>query len=246
MTNSSLSPRADEDVDSGLLYYSQGNQVFRVQAARNEIRGLIIARNNFASYLHRRMTLTPSGFVPYSQATAPPTSSPACKKEKAGNGDNDDDDDAMWAELDGGGAGASNQAEEEVALLPPPIDDEWGCKKCYARDSCMLFRRVRPPFPPFFRLPTYRFPPLSSQTVEGELEISTDESDPLQVLYEDKTGHLTEAHAEFFRHWEKLISYEEQEMMRFKREIWTMQADEREKVGRCALSFVFPRSQRRV
>jgi DNA replication ATP-dependent helicase Dna2 len=51
-------------------------------------------------------------------------------------------------------------------------------------------------------------------------------------MFEDKTGHLTPAHTEFFKKWEKLISFEEQELVRFKKEIWTMGAEERMKVGR--------------
>lgn len=72
----------------------------------------------------------------------------------------------------------------------------------------------------------------SHQTVEGEAEISTDETDPLQIMYEAKTGHLTDTHAAFFKKWETLISYEEQELVRFKKEIWTMGAAERMAVGR--------------
>lgn len=51
-------------------------------------------------------------------------------------------------------------------------------------------------------------------------------------MYEDKTGFLTEAHTTFFRKWESLISFEEQEQVRFKKEIWTMGADERMRHGR--------------
>lgn len=51
-------------------------------------------------------------------------------------------------------------------------------------------------------------------------------------MYEDKTGHLKEAHTAFFRKWESLISFEEQEQVRFKKEIWTMGADERMRHGR--------------
>ena len=32
------------------------------------------------------------------------------------------------------------------ALLPPTLDEERVCKKCYAADACMLYRRVSPPF----------------------------------------------------------------------------------------------------
>ncbi|GAA5861587.1 hypothetical protein JCM8547_008083 [Rhodosporidiobolus lusitaniae] len=206
-----MGDRFDEDIDSGLLYYTQGNEVFRVQAARNEVRGLIIARNDFATYLHRRMTLSPSGSPAASQKQKTPIKS---QEEKVAK-EEDEDEDAMWAELDEAGTPSASQVEE-LALLPPPIDDEWACKKCYSRDACMLFRR----------------------TVEGNLAISATEHDPLQALYEDKTGHLTEEHAEFFKHWEKLISYEEQELVRFKKEIWTMGAEERQKTGRCFANMV--------
>lgn len=70
-----------------------------------------------------------------------------------------------------------------------------------------------------------------SQAVDGDTEI-TDEDAPLQLMYEDKTGFLTETHTTFFKKWEKLISYEEQELVRFKKEIWTMGAEERMQVGR--------------
>lgn len=68
--------------------------------------------------------------------------------------------------------------------------------------------------------------------MEGDVEISSDETNPLQVAYELKTGHLTSEHLDFFKKWEKLISYEEQELVRFKKEIWTMTAEERAKFGR--------------
>lgn len=71
--------------------------------------------------------------------------------------------------------------------------------------------------------------------MDGDESISTDEDDPLQVLYESKTGHLTEEHQTFFRDWERMISLEEQELVRFKKEIWTMDAEERMKVGRCVV-----------
>lgn len=75
--------------------------------------------------------------------------------------------------------------------------------------------------------------------MEGELSIDEDEG--LDEIYQDKTGHLTEVHAQFFRDWEKLISLEEQETVKYKKEIWTMGAEERMALGR----FVFPSSNRR-
>jgi DNA replication ATP-dependent helicase Dna2 len=49
----------------------------------------------------------------------------------------------------------------------------------------------------------------------------------------DKTSHLTPAHAEFFARWETLIALEEQDLVRFRKELWTMGAEERERHGRC-------------
>ncbi|GAA6010418.1 hypothetical protein JCM10207_001295 [Rhodosporidiobolus poonsookiae] len=209
-----MSDRYDQDVDSGLLYYTKTNEIFRVQAARNELRGLILARNRFATFLHRRMTLTPSGAPAATQSTVLPSQLAADGEVEKEESEDEDDEDALWADM--GTPRPSASQAGEVALLPPPIDDERSCKKCYVNDACMLFRR----------------------TVEGDLDLCADSGDPLQVIYADKTGHLTDAQAEFFRHWEKLVSYEEQELVRYKREIWTMQAEEREKVGRCFANMV--------
>ena len=50
---------ADVPVPAGLLYYSQLNSILRVEAKPNEIRALIIARNELADYLSRKR-MTPS------------------------------------------------------------------------------------------------------------------------------------------------------------------------------------------
>ena len=52
-------------------------------------------------------------------------------------------------------------------------------------------------------------------------------------LYEKKTGHLTSAHCDFFEHWENLISLEEQNIHRFRQELWSLTARDRESEGRC-------------
>lgn len=75
-----------------------------------------------------------------------------------------------------------------------------------------------------------------SQAVDGDEAICDDETDPLQLIYAEKTDHITPAHADFFKHWERLISLEEQELVRFKKEIWTLKADEREQLGRHVIS----------
>ncbi len=42
------------DVSSGLLYYTQNDEVVQVPANRNELRGLILGRNELAMYMMRR------------------------------------------------------------------------------------------------------------------------------------------------------------------------------------------------
>lgn len=44
------------EVPSGLLYYTQSEEIMRVASPRNELRGLIMARNELASYMMRKRT----------------------------------------------------------------------------------------------------------------------------------------------------------------------------------------------
>lgn len=110
---------SDEVIDTGLLYYSQSNQIFRVQAARNEIRSLLITRNQFATFLHRRMHLSRTSDKPK-------------KYKKKQEEDEDEFDEYFTPEIE----------VEQPLLMPEPIDSERDCKWCYASDACMLFRKV--------------------------------------------------------------------------------------------------------
>jgi DNA replication ATP-dependent helicase Dna2 len=65
-----------------------------------------------------------------------------------------------------------------------------------------------------------------------------DTSSPIADTYELKTSHLTSAQLDFFRKWERLISLEEKDIHRFKKELWTMGAKEREEKGRCFAGMV--------
>jgi DNA replication ATP-dependent helicase Dna2 len=48
------SERYGVDVSSGLLYYTQSEEVVQVPIGQNELRGLMIARNEMAGYITRR------------------------------------------------------------------------------------------------------------------------------------------------------------------------------------------------
>lgn len=65
-----------------------------------------------------------------------------------------------------------------------------------------------------------------------------DDASLIASIYDRKTSHLTLSQAEFFKQWENLITLEEQDAIRFKKELWTMSAEEREEKGRCFSSMV--------
>ena len=56
--------------------------------------------------------------------------------------------------------------------------------------------------------------------------------DPIIELYEEKTGHLTKKDVAFFKKWETLLTVEEQDMGRFRSQLWTMTSVQRAKTGR--------------
>ncbi|KAK4052776.1 DNA replication endonuclease-helicase Dna2 [Microbotryomycetes sp. JL201] len=208
----------DEEIASGLLYYSQSNSVVRVQAARNELRGLILARNEFATFLHRRTTISPFQLGGLSQSSQPDRTTDRIQDKSRDTVVQapalvlDDDEEAMWAAAGGYSidSGFEPDIEDEPRLLPIAIDDTRICKRCYTKDACMLFRSA----------------------VDGDNIISNDPESELQADYEEKTGFLTQEHKSFFKHWERLVSLEEQDVVRHKKEIWTMSAEDRMKAGR--------------
>ncbi|RPD65180.1 Dna2-domain-containing protein [Lentinus tigrinus ALCF2SS1-7] len=166
-----MGERYGTEIPSGLLYYTQSEEVVRVPAARNELRALLVARNAMAGHMMSR--LRAKGAVSSSEGDA---------------------------------EGVQNVADLE-SFLPPTIDDNRTCGKCFALDTCMLYRKA----------------------VEGVEDTTSDIAD----IYELKTGHLTLVQAAFFKKWEALISLEEKDIIRFRKELWTMSADERESKGRC-------------
>ena len=74
------------------------------------------------------------------------------------------------------------------------------------------------------------------------MENVTDEASQIADIYAEKTGHLSQSHADFFKTWERLIALEERDMIRFKKELWTLGAGEREILGRCFANMVLDTS----
>jgi DNA replication ATP-dependent helicase Dna2 len=142
-----LSDRYDINVTCGMLYYMETNKTFRVEGIRNEIRHMIIERNELACYVHDKLA------------------------------------------------------------LPPMIKKQHLCKSCYSKSACFTYHKL--------------------------CEDGTAESSGVGDKFAEVVGHLTPTHQTFFRKWDDLLTKEERDTMKFRRELWTMLGSEREAVGRC-------------
>ncbi|KAJ1025854.1 hypothetical protein NDA16_002480 [Ustilago loliicola] len=182
-----MSDRYGVRVSDGLLYYSKSGELHRISRSRNEVRSLIIGRNELAHYLRHDTS--------------------RLRKAKV-----------------------EEPAAESAPVLPPTIDSEHKCRRCYAVDGCMLFRRavenvVEPS-------------DIAVGDIEGNVmqeagKLLLSRRTPIADVYEQKTQHLNDVHLEFFRKWDRLLNLEEEDAVRFRREMWTMTADQRERIGRC-------------
>lgn len=142
-----FSDRYDIEVTCGVLYYLETAKTFRVERVRNEIRHMIIQRNELACYVRDKLD------------------------------------------------------------LPPMIKKEFMCKKCYAQTSCFTYHKL--------------------------VEDGNGETSGMGEIFEQEVKHLTPKHQEFFRKWDNLLTKEERDSMKFRRELWTMLSSEREALGRC-------------
>lgn len=192
-------------VPAGLLYYSQLNSILRVEAKPNEIRALIIARNELAGYLSAKRKVPSSWMV-----------APSLPLRRGIQSDTSEFHAKADPETDIEDTGTGQ-------FLPATIDNPRECRSCYAVDSCMLYRKVMI----FHLVSRVALTPL--QAVD---QVPETEEDPIAELYAEKSGHMSEADGAFFRKWETLLTVEEQEIGRFRSQLWTMTAASREKTGR--------------
>ncbi|KAJ3036787.1 Tripartite DNA replication factor [Rhizophlyctis rosea] len=80
------------------------------------------------------------------------------------------------------------------------------CQRCYALDTCTVYHKG--------------------------LESGTADTSGLGSLFDKKTAHMTPEHVAFFDKWDRLVTLEEGDMQRFRKEMWTMTGAERQKIGR--------------
>lgn len=96
--------------------------------------------------------------------------------------------------------------------LPPVLKREHLCKRCYAQTSCFTYHKL--------------------------LENGDGETSGVKEVFDEAVGHLQSQHQTFFRKWDELLTKEERDCMKFRRELWTMLSTEREQVGRCFANMV--------
>ncbi|RDA92458.1 hypothetical protein CP533_6434 [Ophiocordyceps camponoti-saundersi (nom. inval.)] len=96
---------------------------------------------------------------------------------------------------------------ERSVQLPPMLKSKHVCGRCYAKTSCFIYHRLAD---------------------EGDAE-----SSGMDDKFDELVKHLTPSHREFFVRWENLLTKEEKEGQKTKRELWTMTSGEREKKSRC-------------
>ena len=142
-----LSDRYDIDIVYGVLYYMETSAMSRIPAVRNELRHMVMQRNELASYIRERLQ------------------------------------------------------------LPPMLQNAFKCGRCYAKTSCFLYHKLS--------------------------EDGTTESAGVKEKFNEVVAKLKPVHQEFFKKWDLLLTREESEMFKFRRELWTMLSHEREKLGRC-------------
>ena len=91
--------------------------------------------------------------------------------------------------------------------LPPMIKRPYVCSKCYAQTPCFVYHKL--------------------------VDDGNGETSGMGENFEDLVKHLNPHHQQFFSKWDDLLTKEEKDVVKFRRELWTMQSSEREKVGRC-------------
>lgn len=93
------------------------------------------------------------------------------------------------------------------AELPPMIKRPYVCGKCFAQTPCFLYHKL--------------------------IDDGNGETSGLGERFDDFVKHLNPNHQLFFSKWDALLTKEEKDVVKFRKELWTMQSSEREKTGRC-------------
>ena len=81
------------------------------------------------------------------------------------------------------------------------------CGKCYAQTVCFIYHKL--------------------------VDNGNGDAIGLGDIFDDLVKHLKPSHRDFFLKWDDLLTKEEKDIVKVRREVWTMQSSERERLGRC-------------
>ncbi|KAJ5935398.1 hypothetical protein N7466_004945 [Penicillium verhagenii] len=95
----------------------------------------------------------------------------------------------------------------EKLELPPMLKRARMCNRCYAKTPCLIYHKL--------------------------LEGGDGETSGMGEDFDAVTSHLTQKDREFFNKWDELLTKEEGNLTKFRRELWTLLSSERESLGRC-------------
>ncbi|KAJ5810103.1 uncharacterized protein N7503_002321 [Penicillium pulvis] len=95
----------------------------------------------------------------------------------------------------------------EKLQLPPMLKRARMCNRCYAKTPCLIYHKL--------------------------LEGGDGETSGMGEDFDAVTSHLTQKDREFFNKWDELLTKEEGNLTKFRRELWTLLSSERESLGRC-------------
>lgn len=91
--------------------------------------------------------------------------------------------------------------------LPPMLrNSPHLCGKCYAQKACFTYHRL--------------------------VDDGNGETSGLKEIFDDLVKHLQPVHQQFFAKWDALLTKEEKDVVKIRRELWTLSSSEREKLGR--------------
>jgi DNA replication ATP-dependent helicase Dna2 len=96
---------------------------------------------------------------------------------------------------------------ERSSQLPQMLKKENMCNRCYAKVPCFIYHKLA--------------------------DDGSGETSGMKTKFDEVVKHLTPKHKAFFLKWDDLLTKEERESLKFRRELWTMLSSEREKLGRC-------------
>ena len=104
--------------------------------------------------------------------------------------------------------------EASIEDLPPFLQGKAEvCAKCFSNETCLVQHKL-----------------IESGTSKTAVD------GPGANLFETKTSHLKQDHAEYFRHWSAVLAHEQECASRQMKEMWALDFVERERKGLCIAS----------